>query len=65
MHKLLNRKEMNKEGECELCDDHEIGNELEVIIEHLEILSCYQDRRVNEISLIPLLNKLRKIRDGK
>ena len=38
-------------------------NDVSAIIAHLEILTCYQDKRVNDISLIPLLNKLRNLKD--
>lgn len=43
--------------------NEDLRSNLRGIILHLENLSVYQDPRVNDLHLIPLLNKLRVIQD--
>ncbi len=42
-----------------ILQNEQLRKQLPAIIKHLENLSVYQDKRVNEISLIPILNVLR------
>jgi|SRR3972149_47166 len=48
----------------QILQDYELGNDLEPIIKHLEILAVHQDKDYNQISLIPLINKLRKMMEN-